>query len=99
MDKLQNMQQQMNEIKTRLDQVTVKGEAANGKVIVIATGNRKIKDIQLDPSLMQQDPEELADYVLIATNKAIDNAEAVYETEMQGAAGGMMPGLKGMLGK
>ncbi|MCI5057091.1 MAG: YbaB/EbfC family nucleoid-associated protein [Flavobacteriales bacterium] len=99
MDKLQNMRQQMDEVKSRLDNVTVKGEAGNGKVTVIATGNRKIKEIKIDPALMTSDPEELEDLLIMALNQALENAEKVNESEMQGAASGMLPGLEGLMGK
>jgi DNA-binding protein YbaB len=43
--------------------------------------------------LLQTDKEELEDLIIIATNNALDQAEKVYEAEMQGAAMGLMPGM------
>jgi len=91
MKKLQAMQGQMEVIKARLDTLTVQGEAENGKVVVLITGNRKIKDIKIDPSLLEGDKEELQELLIIATNRAIEQADNLNNTEMQGAAMGMMP--------
>jgi len=89
MDKLQNMKQQVEEIKVKLDGMTVVGEAAEGKVKVTVTGNRTVRNVFIDPSLMS-DAEELEDYITIASNRALTQANALYEQEMAGAAGGLM---------
>ena len=96
MDKLQAMKQQMEEVKKRLDTVSVFGEAANGAVKITLTGNRKVTAVYLSPELLQRDKEELEDLLIIAMNKAIENADSVNESEMQSSAAGMMPNLKDM---
>ena len=93
MEKLQAMQGRMEEIKNRLETIVVRGEAENGKIIVQINGNRKVKDIQLDPELLTGDKEELEELLAVAVNRAIEQADNVKNSEMQSAAMGMMPGM------
>lgn len=94
MGKLQAMQQQMEETKKRLDTLYVDGESPEGLVKATFTGNRKVKGITVSPELLQRnDAEELEDHLVIALNKGLEAAEKVWESEMKGMAGGLMPGL------
>ena len=94
MGKLKQMQQQSEEVKKRLDTVSVEGEAENGSVKVISTANRKITSIQISDELVQSnDKNQLEELTLIAVNRALDKAEKVAETEMQQVAKGMIPGM------
>lgn len=90
--KLEAMQAKMLESKARLDNITVEGEAEGGLVKVIMTGNRAVKSITIDASL-KGDTESIEDLMIIAFNRALEKAENVNETEMQGAAKGFIPGL------
>lgn len=94
MGKLQEAQQKAEETKKRLDTVYLTEESASGKIKVTISGNRQIKDIHIDDSLLQ-DAEELSDHLVITLNKAIAKASDMNEREMQAAASGMlnMPGM------
>ena len=94
MEKLQAMQGRMEEIKNRIETIVVRGEAENGKIIVQINGNRKVKDIQLDPELLTGDKEQLEELLAVAVNRAIEQADNVNNSEMQSAAMGMMPGME-----
>jgi len=96
MKKMKEMKQKMDEIKTRLDTVYVSGEAANGKVKVVVSANRQVKEVQLDDSLMTSGKEELQNLLTLAMNNALTDAEKVFEAEMKGAASGMMPNIPGL---
>ena len=93
MEKLQAMKQETEEIKARLDNIIVSGEAENGKIKVEITGNRNVKSISIDTSLLSN-KEELEELTVIAVNRAIKQADHVNETEMRGAAMNMMPDFK-----
>ncbi len=94
MGKLKEMQQQTEEIKKRLDTISVTGEAENGLIKVVATGNKKITSITIADSLMaDNDKEQIEDLMIVAVNKAIEKAENVSNAEMAGAAKGMLPGM------
>lgn len=96
MKKLQEAQRKMKEIKDRLDTITVEGQSPEGKITVRANGNRNILGITFVDKSILQDPDQLEDYITIATNDAITKADMVNEAEMKSAAGSMMPGLGGM---
>lgn len=93
MQKLQEMQQKVEETKARLDTITVEGKASNGKVTVTMTGNRKVNAISINEKLGGFDREELEDLLIIATNDALEKAESVNESEMRSASAGMIPGM------
>jgi hypothetical protein len=92
--KLQEAQQKMQEGKQKLANVIIDGEAGDGAVKVTVTGNREIKTISVDDSLLAPErKEELEDLLITALNRALQNAEKQYEEEMKGVAGGMLGGL------
>ena len=88
MQKLQEMQQKVAETKERLNSVKVNGES--GGVTVEVNGNGLVLDISA-PEGMEQ--EELLDHVVIASNKALEQANKMKELEMAQSAQGLMPGL------
>lgn len=84
------LKKQAEDIKARLNTISVEGEAASGKILVYANGNRKITDIKIDQSWMQNaEKEELEELLLTAINRALEKAEAISEGEMRS----LMPGL------
>lgn len=94
MGKLQEMKQKSEEVKKRLDTISVNGDAENGKVKVVCTANRKITSITISDELMADaDKEQIEDLTLLAINRALDQAEKVSDTEMAGVAKGMLPGM------
>lgn len=94
MGNIQEAKRQIEETKERLNHISITEKSDNGKIEVEITAARKIKDLIIDPSLLE-DPEDLADNLILVLNKAIERANSVNETEMQGAASGMMkmPGM------
>ena len=85
-DKLFEAQQKAGEIKKRLDGIQVTGIAEGGKVSVIATGNKDIVSVQINPEFFKEaDREELEELLTVAMNKAMEQAENVSQTEMQAA--------------
>lgn len=92
MKQLQQMKEQMDAAKERLDHISVKGECQG--MVVISSGNRKIKEVIIPKEKYESsDNEEIAELVFMATNQALQNAEGVFESEMRGMAGGLMGGL------
>lgn len=89
MQRLQEMQQKMEDTKKRLETISVIGVSAGGNVKAEVTGSRRVKSISISPEYMQKDHEELEDYIILAMNDALVKADAVWESEMQGVAGGL----------
>jgi len=92
--KLQEAQQKMQEGKQKLANVIIEGEAGDGAVKVSMTGNREVKTISVNDSLLSPErKEELEDLLITALNRALQNAEKQFEEEMKDVAGGMLGGL------
>jgi DNA-binding protein YbaB len=90
MKKLQAMQQQVEETKSKLNNIKLIGEANEGKVRVEVNGNSIITDIKVADSLSKEEAVEL---ILIAANRAIEQAERTKEMEMAQSAKGIIPGM------
>lgn len=92
MKQLQAMKSQMEDAKARMNDITVRGEAEG--VYVISNANRKVLEVNVPESLLESSKkDELQELVTLATNRALEQAERVFESEMRGMAGGMMSGL------
>lgn len=99
-DKLMAAQQKAEEIKKRLDNVSVFGEVEGGAIRITATANKVITAIEINEDFYKQaDREELEELLLTAVNKALSQADLVSATEMQAATKDMFGGLGGMFGQ
>jgi len=93
-DKLMAAQQKADEIKKRLDTISVYGEVEGGKIRVTATANKTLTSIDIDDSFHQSaDREELEELLLTAVNKALTQADQVSAAEMQNMTKDMLGGL------
>ena len=99
-DKLFEAKQKADEVKTRLDGITVTGSAEGGKITVTATGNKVVRSINIDEDFLKTaDKEELEDLLIIAANRALEQAESIHQSEMAALSQQMLGGLGGMFGK
>jgi len=98
-DKLMAAQQKAEEIKKRLDTVSVFAEVEGGAIKVTATANKAITAIEINEDFFKDaDKEELEELLLTAVNKVLQQAEEVSANEMQSATKDMLGGLGGMFG-
>jgi DNA-binding protein YbaB len=88
MKKLQEMQKQVEETKERLNNIKIEGVSASVKVEV--NGNGVVTDIKGGEGM---ENEELLDHVIIAANKALEQANQTKEMEMAQSAKGILPGM------
>ena len=99
-DKLLEAQKKAEEIKSRLDTISVNAEVEGGKISVTSTANKSLTSIHIDPDFLKEaDSEELEELLVTAVNKALQQAEQVSQTEMQAATRDMMGGLGNIFGK
>lgn len=91
MKKLQEMQAAVAESKKQLDHVKVTGFADDQKIKVESNGNRRITSLNIEKELSEYDKEELEELLIIAINRAIEQADHVNEQEMAKSAGQFMP--------
>jgi len=96
-DKLMQAQQMAGEVKKRLNGITVTGSAEGGKITVTANGNKMVQSISIDEDLLKEaDKEQLEELLVIAINKAIEQAENVSQSEMAAMTQNMLGGLGGL---
>lgn len=94
LNKFQEAQQKMLEGKQKLANITIDGDSGEGAVKVSVSGNREVKSISIDNQLLSPErKEELEDLLVIALNRALQNAEKMWEEEMKGLAGNMLGGI------
>jgi DNA-binding protein YbaB len=99
-DKLLQAQQKAEEIKKRLDLISVSAEVEGGKIRITSTANKHISSVSIDPEFLQSaDHEELEELLAAAVNKVLAQADNVSQTEMQAATRDMMGGLGNLFGK
>jgi DNA-binding YbaB/EbfC family protein len=99
-DKIMEAQAKAGEAKQRLDNITVSGTAEGGKITVTANGNKAIQSINIDDEFFKQaDKEELEELLIVAINKAIEQAENVSQSEMAAMTQQMFGGLGNLFGK
>lgn len=92
--KMDAMKQQLEEIKAKLETISVIGEADNATVRVIASGNRTIKEISIKEDFKNSASKAALEQAITqATNRALEQATRVEQAEMSHAAMGLLPGL------
>ncbi|EPN2070340.1 YbaB/EbfC family nucleoid-associated protein [Acinetobacter baumannii] len=94
-----DMESNIKKAKEELAQTEVHAEAGGGLVKVTMTGRYIVKRIEINPELLQDEPDMIEDLIAAAVNDAVRQAEVVSEEKMQKANSGMglPPGLAGML--
>lgn len=96
-DKLMQAQQMAGEVKKRLDTVMVSGTAEGGKIKVTANGNKVVQAVAIEESFLKEaDKEELEDLLVVAINKALEQADTVSQTEMAAMTKEMLGGMGGL---
>ncbi|MEJ7881786.1 YbaB/EbfC family nucleoid-associated protein [Acinetobacter baumannii] len=93
-----DMESNIKKAKEELAQTEVHAEAGGGLVKVTMTGRYIVKRIEINPELLQDEPDMIEDLIAAAMNDAVRQAEVVSEEKMQKANSGMglPPGLAGM---
>ena len=96
-DKIFEAQQKADEVKQRLNNVTVTGTAEGGKITVTANGNKVLQSVAIDEEFYKQaDREELEELLVVAVNKAIEQAENISQSEMAAMTKEMLGGFGGL---
>ncbi|GAB2534932.1 YbaB/EbfC family nucleoid-associated protein [Rufibacter soli] len=97
MNKVKEMQAKMKEAQDNLRHITVSAEAGGGMVKATASGDRRLLKVEFDETLMNPaDKEMLADLVVAAVNKAMDEAGERGKEEIKKQTAGMMPNIPGL---
>ena len=96
-DKLMEAQQKAGEVKKRLDAITVTGTAEGGKITVQANANKVVQSVSIDADFFKDaDKEELEELLVVAINKAMEQADNVSQSEMAAITSAMLGGMGGL---
>ena len=94
--KVKELQAKVKEAQDSLQFITVTAESGAGMVVAKANGLRKLISVEIDDSLMRpEDKEMLADLVVAAVNKALDEAGEKAKDEMRRKTEGLIPNIPG----
>jgi DNA-binding YbaB/EbfC family protein len=97
--KIQDMQKQMERVKSELGLIEVTSEVGGGMVRVTANGNRELMSISIDKDVLDpNDPEMLEDLIVAGVNKALAEADRQGKEKMAEITKSMLPpgGIPGM---
>ncbi len=98
----QEVSGKMQEIKSQLQNIRVKGSSGGGMVEVEVTGQLEPISCRIDESLLTPDNRELLeDMIVVAFKSAMNDANTKHQEMMQSMAGGMNlpPGLIDQISK
>jgi DNA-binding YbaB/EbfC family protein len=100
MAKAKEAQARMAELQRELALRRVEGSAGGGMVTVVATGELRVLEIRIEPSLLASgDRDMLQDLTAAAVNAALMNAQKMVQEEIQRASAAMaVPNLADLFG-
>lgn len=79
----QKMQKEMQEKQEAVAAKEIETSAGGGAVVVKATGDKVIKEINIKPEVVDPDDVEmLQDLILTAVNEALNKADGMLQAEM-----------------
>lgn len=94
MGKLQEAQEKMDEVKRKLDEIIVLGEAQGVKVSLNA--NKVVTNIDIPQMILDDgEKEQIEDLLVLALNNGIEKAENVAQSEGASVMKGMLPNMPG----
>jgi len=86
----QKMQEDLARVQEELKEKTTEASVGGGAVTVVATGERLIQSITIDPAAIEpEDAEMLQDLVMSAVNEALRQAEELASREMERVTGNL----------
>lgn len=96
MKQAQRMQEEMERAQAELAAMEVTGESGGGMVKVTMLGNRDVKSVSIEPTLVGDDITMLEDLVAAAMNDATRKVEALSKERLAGMTAGLNlpPGFK-----
>ena len=91
----QKMQEQMTELQSELDSREYEVKAGGGAVTILIDGKKQIKQLTIEPEIVDPDDiETLTDILTAGLNEAIKRVEETNQKEMESITGNVsIPGL------
>lgn len=89
MQQAQEMQGKMQQAQDELAQLEVTGEAGAGLVKVTMTGKHEVRNVDIDPSVFEEDRDLLEDLMAAAINDAVHRVNVTSKEKMSQVTGGL----------
>ena len=83
MAQMQAMQREMDKVQAEIEEMEATATSGGGAVTVTVTGKKELKDIQIQPEVVDPDDVEmLQDLIIAAANEALRQMEEISQAEM-----------------
>lgn len=86
MKNAKKMQEMMEKAQEDLKNIIEKGEAGAGDVVVTMAGDHTVRQIHIDPKLLEGDKAILEDLLIAAINNATDKVNDATKSKLAGAS-------------
>ena len=93
LEKLQNLKQQSEASKEKLNNTLVTEDAGGGLVRITLNGNRELKGLEINAELNDLDKSDLEDLLTVAFNRALEKVNNLNEQEVMSSARNLFPGM------
>ena len=99
MNQAKALQESLSTIQEEIKNISVVGESGAGLVKVSVSGDSKVREVTLDPELLNEEKRVIEELLAGAVNDAIDKLEISKTEKMKSIGGGLLGGLGFPLGK
>lgn len=89
MQQAQKMQEDVKKAQAEIAALEVTGESGGGLVKILMTGEREVRKVTIDPSLVGDDRDMLEDLVAAAINDAVHKVAKIKKEKMAAATAGI----------
>jgi DNA-binding YbaB/EbfC family protein len=89
MKQAQKMQSEMQKAQDELAETEVTGEAGGGMVKITMTCQREVRDMAIDPVLLDDDRDMLEDVIAAAFNDALRKVDSTVQEKLSGMGAGL----------
>lgn len=99
MNQAKALQESLSTIQDEIKNISVEGESGAGLVKVAISGDSKVREVTLDPDILNEEKRVIEELLAGAVNDAINKLEATKTEKMNSIGGGLLGGLGFPLGK
>ena len=99
MNQAKALQESLSTIQDEIKNISVEGESGAGLVKVAISGDSKVREVILDPDILNEEKRVIEELLAGAVNDAINKLEATKTEKMKSIGGGLLGGLGFPLGK
>jgi hypothetical protein len=97
LNKVKDVQAKITEVKTKMASITIDKVSSNNLIKVRLNGKKHLVDLHIDDSLLNiMNKDVLIESMCEAINKAMEEVDAMYETELKKNIEGILPHIPGL---